>query len=119
MNPCVVVIEDEPDILALLRDLLEMEGFQVVTVRDPETIEGSVAAVRPRLFLVDIMLQGTSGIEIAERLRVGGFAHTPMIAMSASQLMRRLASESGLFQEALDKPFDIPTLLECVERYAA
>jgi CheY-like chemotaxis protein len=112
----VVVIEDEPDILALLRDLLEMEGFRVVSVKDPHVLESSVASVEPDLFLVDIMLQGTSGIEVAERLRGSGFGDTPMIAMSASQLMRRLASESGLFQEALDKPFDIPVLLECVER---
>jgi CheY-like chemotaxis protein len=63
------------------------------------------------------MLPGMSGIELAERLRAGGYSQTPMIAMSASGLMSRFAAESGYFQEAIDKPFDVDALLKCVERY--
>jgi CheY-like chemotaxis protein len=77
------------------------------------------AAVSPALFLVDVMLPGMSGIELAEQLRAGGFARTPMIAMSASPGMLRAAAESRLFQEILPKPFDLTTLLDCVGRFAA
>ena len=113
---CIVVIEDEPDILHVLRDVLELEDFDVVSIPRPDLVETAVAAVRPGLFLIDIMLPGTSGIELAEQLRASGYDQTPMIAMSASKLMSHIADESGLFQETVDKPFDLPALLECVER---
>ena len=116
MNSCIVVIDDEAEILSMLEDLLEMEGFSVVAVSHPDVLEESIAAVEPSLFLIDIMLPRTSGIEVAAQLRRNGFTQTPMVAMSASRLMSHLASESGVFTETLDKPFDIVTVLDCVQR---
>jgi CheY-like chemotaxis protein len=117
MDNCIVVVEDEPEVLAVLRDLLELEDFKVVGFARPDLALSVLGTVTPDLFLIDIMLPGMSGIELAERLRAGGYSHTPMIAMSASGLMSRFAAESGYFQEAIDKPFDVDALLKCVERY--
>jgi CheY-like chemotaxis protein len=112
----IVVIEDEIGVRELLRDLLEMEGFSVLDTGDPARVEHIDFNLPPRLFLIDVMLPGMSGIELAERLRRSDFPSTPMIAMSASWVMVRAAAESGLFQEALEKPFDVGRLLECIER---
>jgi CheY-like chemotaxis protein len=114
---CIVVVEDEPDILHVLRDVLELEGFQVVGVPRPELVQTAVGAVAPDLFLIDVMLPGMSGIELAEQLRASGHGETPMVAMSASRLMSDIAEESGVFQATVDKPFDLPALLSCVEAY--
>ncbi|MBV9279563.1 MAG: response regulator transcription factor [Chloroflexi bacterium] len=119
MGRCVVVIEDEAEILQILRDVLELEEYKVIGVARPELAQTAASAVRPDLFLVDIMLPGMSGIELAEQLRATGFQHTPMIGMSASKLMSSVASGSGLFQDVLDKPFDLPSLLDTVERYTS
>lgn len=119
MSQCVVVIDDERDVLDVVCEVLEMENFTVICLDRPELLEVSVGARHPDLFLIDIMLHGQSGVEVAEDLRRRGYATTPMLAMSASRLMSHFASQSGVFQDAIDKPFDIAALVECVRRYAA
>jgi CheY-like chemotaxis protein len=69
------------------------------------------------MFLVDLMLPGCNGIELARRLRDMGFEQTPIVATSASRGMLAGAEASGLFDETLPKPFDLSTLLDCVDRF--
>jgi hypothetical protein len=40
-----------------------------------------------------------------------------MIGMSASRLMTKMASESGVFTDVIDKPFEVFALLDCIRRY--
>lgn len=117
MTPTVVVIDDEPELCRLVQDLLQSEGYRVIGVERPETVEESVEGAGPDLFLVDIMLPGISGIELAQRLRGNGYDRMPMIGMSASRLMSKVANQSGVFSHVLDKPFDIADFLECVARH--
>jgi CheY-like chemotaxis protein len=108
----IVIVEDEPDILTLLSDLLGGEGFSVVGFHRPFDL--SALVVTPDLFVLDLMLPEGSGIEVARMLRHAGYHGTPMIAMSASEMMLEQARNSGLFQAFLPKPFDVIELLETV-----
>jgi CheY-like chemotaxis protein len=113
----VVVVDDEPELLDLLRDIIEEEGYRVLPVNDPAKVESIARDVAPQLFLIDLMLPGTDGIELAGRLRSAGLADSPIVAMSASAAMLAAARASGLFQAALAKPFDLSTLLDVIGRY--
>lgn len=113
-QPCVMIVEDEPGILEVMSSLLELEGMRVLTAAYPEEALTQVREVQPDLFLIDVMLRGASGIEVAVRLRQGHFGDTPMVAMSASPLMMRFAEESGYFDSYLPKPFDADVLLEAL-----
>lgn len=115
----IVVIEDERDVLRLLCDVLESDGFEVIGVGRPDQVQRVAQTAHPDVFLLDLMLPGMSGIELARRLRELGYLQEPMIAMSASPRMLNAAHRSGLFQETLAKPFDLSTLLDTVERYAS
>ena len=112
----IVVVEDEQEVLSVLRDILEDEGYEVVAIPHPLDVPEQIAGIQPSLFLIDIMLPKTSGIELAHVLQHIGYA-SPIIAMSASRVMTRVASQSGVFTDVVDKPFDIEKLLECIERY--
>ncbi|HEX6506926.1 MAG TPA: response regulator [Chloroflexota bacterium] len=114
----IVVVDDEPELLDLLRDILEDEGHEVVAVSDPGDVKAMQFDGGPDLFLLDLMLPGMDGIELASQLRLAGFDRTPIIAMSASAAMLTAARNSHLFQETLAKPFDLSTLLAFVERYS-
>jgi CheY-like chemotaxis protein len=114
----IVIVEDELDVLELLQDLLTSEGFTVTGVGQPSRLERVNLTVPPDLFLIDVMLPGISGIELAERLRQQGFGGTPIIGMSASRLMTKMASESGFFVDVLNKPFEVADLLARIGRYA-
>src|SRR5579864_2498608 len=112
----VVVIEDEPDIAGLLCELLLLHGFEPVAAAGFEQLADVLTHVKPDMFLVDVMLRGKSGIEVARDLQRTGYAGTPMVAMSASRTMARFAGQSGLFQEVLEKPFDIDGLADMINR---
>ncbi|GAC1508389.1 MAG: hypothetical protein NVS2B16_05170 [Chloroflexota bacterium] len=113
----VVVVEDEESIRHMLSEVLALEGFSVVEVAEPTTVYTELTDMQPNIFLVDLMLPGTNGIALAESLRENGYAATPMIAMSASALMRRAALQSGFFAHTIEKPFDIQTVLDCIQRH--
>lgn len=118
MNSHIVVVDDEPDVLELLRSILESEEYAVIPMPRPELIDNIDTSYAPALFLLDLMLPGVSGIELAQQLRDRGFTTTPIIAMSASPTILQLAAESGLFQEVIAKPFDLSALVDCVRRYS-
>ena len=113
----IVVVEDEPMVLEMVREMLQGQGFTVRGIRHP----GEVAQLNdqdPALFLIDMLLPDMSGIRVAQLLRESGYPYTPMVAMSASKIELLFASRSGLFQETLTKPFEMDELTACAHRYA-
>jgi DNA-binding response OmpR family regulator len=114
----IAVVEDEPGISEMIRDLLTMHGFAVLTAPHANQLLDLDPNNPPDLILVDLMLPDFSGTKLAESLRRRGFGHTPMIAMSAAPLLLHLARCSGLFQDAVAKPFNIADLIDCIERHA-
>lgn len=116
MDARVIVVEDEPEVLDLLRDVLEMGGFTITGVPRPDLVWDVISTGQPDLFLLDVMLPGMSGVELAQQLRETIPNYPPMIALSASRLMLAVAEKSGFFVATISKPFDIDTLLATVER---
>lgn len=119
VSPQILVIEDEPCVQELLRDVLEPEGFTIVSVSHPDDLHPEPGEKEPDLIIVDLMLPARNGVQVASDLRAKGFGHTPMVAISASRLMLHLAHETGLFQTTLSKPFELSSLIRCVQHYAS
>jgi DNA-binding response OmpR family regulator len=69
MQSTVLVVEDEPDIVALLRDFLTDAGFAVLTAGDAAAALGLLAEKQVDCVLVDVMLPGSSGFELCRRIR--------------------------------------------------
>jgi two-component system response regulator BaeR len=67
-GPLVLVVEDEPEIAALMRDFLEADGFRVLLAVDAEE---AVVALRtaPDCVLLDVMLPGASGFDLCREIR--------------------------------------------------
>jgi PAS domain S-box-containing protein len=84
-SPCVLVVEDNRDTSALLRDLLEAEGYQVESVATGEALfETLELAPDVDLLVLDLMLPGMSGYEVIEGLRAEArFARIPILVLSA------------------------------------
>lgn len=65
----ILVVEDEPDILELLRHVLEKEGHVVRTAETGEAALQELRLAPPQLLLLDLMLPGMDGLELCRRLR--------------------------------------------------
>jgi DNA-binding response OmpR family regulator len=100
----VLVVDDDPRIVALVRAYLAREGFDVVTARSgPEALERAERH-RPDLVVLDLMLPGLDGLEVARRLREAGPVAILMLTARSSVADR----VRGLLQGAddyLPKPF--------------
>jgi diguanylate cyclase (GGDEF)-like protein len=62
-------VEDDPDQAAFIRAFLESAGYQVRTCTDPKNFESYLSAFNPDLVLLDVMLPGMTGYELARYLR--------------------------------------------------
>ena len=65
----ILVVDDEPNIVNLLRIGLRYEGFSVAIAEDGPSALREVVRFRPHLIILDLMLPGIDGMEIAARLR--------------------------------------------------
>jgi two-component system phosphate regulon response regulator PhoB len=103
----VLIVEDEPDIRDLLVFHLEREGFQVVTCKSGAEALRLARSGPPDLILLDLMLPGVSGWEVARRLRQSPETRAvPIIAVSA--LARPQEREAALHAGCdayVSKPF--------------
>ena len=83
--PRVLVVEDNRDTSALLRDLLQAEGYQVDAVGTGEAaLEALEEAPDVDLLVLDLMLPGMSGYEVIEHLRgQGELSAIPVLVLSA------------------------------------
>ena len=77
----IVVVDDDPEMLRHARDALTEAGYRPVVTGDPGELAGLVRTHRPGLVLLDLLLPGTGGIELMER--VPGLADLPVIFISA------------------------------------
>ena len=103
----VLVIDDEKDLLELVRYNLEKEGYRIRTAEDGEA--GLEAAVRelPDIVIVDLMLPGIDGLEVCRRLRTDQrTARTPVIMLTAksTETDRVVGLEIGA-DDYVTKPF--------------
>ncbi len=79
----VMVVEDEPDIRDIVKNLLEKEGFEVVVLENGLNIVEDLSRLQPDLLLLDQLLPGKTGIEIVREVRANQqFAKLPIIMVT-------------------------------------
>jgi two-component system alkaline phosphatase synthesis response regulator PhoP len=113
----ILIIEDERDILDLVRHYLEKDGYRTRTATDGT--EGLVAAKQehPDLIVLDLMLPGMDGLELCKRLRAEpSTALTPVIMLTAKadETDRIVGLELGA-DDYLTKPFSPKELVARVK----
>jgi CheY-like chemotaxis protein len=110
----VLVVDDEPVLRAVVRDVLEEEGYAVVEAADGREVLALVARDRPDLVLMDVMMPGSDGREAYRALRERpDLPAVPVVMMSAAVHPRGLDPTIAAF---LPKPFALDHLLATVVR---
>jgi PAS domain S-box-containing protein len=107
-SPRLLVVEDDRDTAALLRDLLEAEGYQVESVTTGEAVfETLELAPDVDLLVLDLLLPGMTGYEVIERLRAQArFARIPILVLSAlSTVSARVRGLEDGADDYMTKPF--------------
>ncbi len=112
MNPTILVVEDEPAIQDLIQINLEMGGYRVLTHDSAENAMKHIQHELPDLALLDWMLPGMSGVELARRLRSDSRTRTlPIILLTAKgeEEDKLKGLETGA-DDYITKPFSVKEL---------
>ena len=106
----ILVADDDRKITDMLRRTLAYEGYQVVTAADGHEALAKAAAQRPDLVVLDWMLPGLDGIEVARRIRAADA--TPILMLTARDAVEdRVAGLDSGADDYLVKPFAPAELL--------
>ena len=120
----VLVIDDEKDLIELVRYNLEKEGFQVISALDGEAGLSIATRNAPAAIVIDLMLPGIGGLEVCRLLRGSqSTAHIPVIILTAksSEPDRVVGLELGA-DDYVTKPFsprELAARVKAVLRRAA
>jgi adenylate cyclase len=107
-RPLILAVDDEPANLALLQKLLRHQGYDVIDAFDGPSALEAVAAHRPDLVCLDVMMPGMDGVEVCQRLRRQP-EHVGLPILLLTALNRPEDKTRGLEAGAndfLSKPFD-------------
>jgi CheY-like chemotaxis protein len=114
----VLIADDDADILALVKAVLERSGHEVVAVRDGAEALASVGARKPDLAVLDIAMPEVDGLEVLRRLRADATtSDLPVVLLSAraqeADVKRGFAIGASAY---LKKPFSPRELSEQVAK---
>jgi len=107
----ILVIEDETPMRTALQDVLESEGYRVLTAPDGESGLERAIQEKPELILLDIMMPKLDGFEVCAALRRLGNPVPILILTAKGQIEDRVAGLDVGADDYLAKPFSTEELL--------
>lgn len=116
----VLVVDDEPAIAALARIKLMNEGFDVATAHSGKEALDKVADEPPDVMVLDVMMPGMDGWEVARRLRENpATKDIPILMLTALGIREQQVPELAEIDEYYTKPFEGSTLVDLVRKLAS
>lgn len=115
----ILIVDDEPDVVALIQRALEMERFETVVAYDGISALDLIETENPSLVLLDIMMPMMSGYEVCQQIKSNPHTkHIPVLLVTSAhnEMTRKNAQTSGA-QGLLIKPFVAAELVAQVQRH--
>jgi DNA-binding response OmpR family regulator len=103
-GPTILLVDDEPPIIDLVRGYLEREGFAVRTATDGPSAVAAVRDLGPDVVILDVMLPGFDGIEACRQIRSFSDAYVLMLTARSEEIDRVVGLSVGA-DDYLTKPF--------------
>jgi DNA-binding response OmpR family regulator len=110
MSVRVLVVEDEKNLVSLLRKFLEREGFEVYEALDGLAAVEVARSVKPDVVVLDWMLPKLDGMEVLRKLRRSSEAYVIMLTARTEEVDRIVGLSTGA-DDYLTKPFSAGELV--------
>ncbi len=113
----VMVVDDEPDIRDLVREILEDEGYAVIVAEDVKNAREAVAEQLPDLVLLDIWMPDQDGVSLLKEWRDAGQLKFPVVMISGHGTVETAVEATRLGAvDFIEKPLSLARLLLTVEK---
>jgi DNA-binding response OmpR family regulator len=107
----ILVVEDDTDLVSVLRRVLTRAGYSVLTAQDGDSGLSIALDERPELVILDVGLPTKNGMEVTRELRSRGF-RAPMLMLTArNSVTDKVTGLEAGADDYLPKPFEFPELL--------
>jgi len=113
----ILVVDDEPDIVSMLKMRLEASGYEVITAGDGNTAYGKAKSDAPDLIILDLMLPGMDGYQVCRLLKFDEkYRRIPIIMLTAKgQKEDKEWGEKVGADFYMAKPFEAKELLSKIK----
>ena len=108
----VLVVDDNSDILDVVRIFLESNGYEVLTINNGDNILNDVVNYSPQIILLDVYLRGSNGVEICNHLKSNPSTKNIPVIMFSAQTTDYLILRKCAADDFIEKPFDEKILVE-------
>ena len=115
----IMIVDDEPRILFLVRIMLEKKGYNVVEAKNGEECLEKLKEEKPDLILLDVMMPGEDGWEICKKIKTNENTKDIPVAMFTvrhSDVALKKSIEYAHADSHINKPFNMKDLLKKVKR---
>lgn len=102
----LLIVDDEVDLLAELKPLLQRSGFDVITAGDGQSALEMIPAEQPDLIVLDVLLPRMNGREVLRQLRKNNDWRPVILLTQVNTSMERVQSLQEGADDYIDKPFD-------------
>ncbi|MCL4528319.1 MAG: response regulator [Chloroflexi bacterium] len=117
LNGPLLIVEDTPDTLNLLKVTLEFKGYRVVTARNGREALDAIQKERPAVIITDILMPQMDGFSLVQRLRINPETRDiPVVFLSATYVApedKQFAMTLGA-SRFIEKPIDTDELLKTI-----
>jgi DNA-binding response OmpR family regulator len=110
----ILIVDDEPTIVEVVGLYLQRDGYRVVTAGDGAAALAAIEQQRPDLVVLDLMLPGLNGLEIAKRVRAASALPIIMLTARGEEADRVVGLELGA-DDYVTKPFSARELVARVK----
>ncbi len=116
----ILIVDDSPAQVKLMQGLLEPEGYSPVGLNDPKRVEEAIAAERPSVILLDVVMPDRNGFQVCRELKSNSqFNGIPVILVTSKDTASdRYWGEQQGADGYVTKPFTREELLRAVRRFA-
>lgn len=113
--PRIYVIDDDMDLLKVVKSLLIKKGFDVSTFSDWEIAKNTMKKSEPQLILLDVFLSGIDGLDVCQKLKASPYTkHIPILLFSAFPRIAESAIHDYGADDFIAKPFEVGDLIKKV-----
>jgi CheY-like chemotaxis protein len=113
---CILIYEDDPEILLLCKTLLLKSQYRVATLSRCENVIGDIEMLKPDLILMDLWIPEIGGEKAISLIKENpATTHIPVLVFSANADIKEICKKINA-DGYIEKPFDIHTLKAIIEQ---
>jgi len=114
--PCVLVVDDEPDMREILTRILEKEGFRIIEAPDGDRALYQVRFGSPDAVLLDVHMPGLNGMDVLKKIREGGDDLPVVLVTAFAEIHEAVEAVKEGAYDYLAKPFENSEVVRVTRR---